>query len=267
MARTTIGPSVQLPAMRDDIGTNGGEAYASRRGRLRRVPKRQVASELVAEHLRWQIFDGELRPGDRIIPERVAEELSVSRLPVREALAALARDGLVIMAPHQRAQVGDFDAEVLRDHFEIVGSVQVLAAVHLAERNDRDVMARLEAIVDGLERSDSAVESYDLTMEFHRIINVEGGSSRQRSVLRSLGRMLPQGLFVEIPGASESERTGERRILNALRRGDPAAIRDACLSVQRERAELIISHLRETGVFSASPNERRTVSGDRKESA
>jgi DNA-binding GntR family transcriptional regulator len=254
--------------MRDDDGASEEDADASRRGRRpRRVPKRQATSELVAEHLRWQIFDGELRPGDRIIPERIAEELSVSRLPVREALAALARDGLVIMEPHQRAQVGDFDAEVLRDHFEIVGSVQVLAAVHLAERIDRDVMARLEAIVDRLERSDSDVESYDLTMEFHRIVNYEGGSSRQRSVLRALGRMLPQGLFVEIPGATESERTGERRILNALLSGDRAAIRDACLSVQRERADLIVSHLRATGVFPTSPTERHAVSGDRKESA
>jgi DNA-binding GntR family transcriptional regulator len=214
--------------------------------------RRQVTSELVAEHLRWQIFRGELRPGDRITPERVAEELSVSRLLVREALAVLAHDGLVVMRPHQRAHIGDFDEGVIRDHFEIVGAVQALAAVHLAERDDDGVLADLGALVERIGRARSAEESYDLSMQFHRLINVEGGSSRQRSVLRSLGRMLPRGLFVEVAGAAESDRSGATRILAALRTRDAGAIREALRTVQDERAELIIEHLRSTGVFPAT---------------
>jgi DNA-binding GntR family transcriptional regulator len=226
----------------------------------RRPLERSSTSDLVAEHLRWQIFRGELRPGDRITPERVADELAVSRLPVREALAGLARDGLVVMRPHHRALVGDFDEDVIRDHFEIVGAVQALAAVHLAEREDDAALARLAALVERLERAGSAAESYELSMEFHRLINAEGGSSRQRSVLRSLGRMLPTGLFVEVPGAAESDRSGSARILAALRTRDAGAIRDALFDVQRERAELVVAHLRATGVFPAAPETRRARS-------
>jgi DNA-binding GntR family transcriptional regulator len=225
----------------------------------RRPLERPVTSDLVAEHLRWQIFRGELRPGDRITPERVADDLAVSRLPVREALAGLARDGLVVMRPHHPAQVGDFDEGVIRDHFEIVGAVQALAAVHLAERDDDDdVFDRLAALVDRLEGRPSAQESYEASMEFHRVINVEGGSSRQRSVLRSLGRMLPRGLFVEVAGAAESDRTGARRLLAALRSRDPSVVRDAFVTVQRERGELIIDHLRSTGVLPATVGAART---------
>jgi DNA-binding GntR family transcriptional regulator len=146
---------------------------------------------------------------------------------------------------------------VIRDHFEIVGAVQALAAVHLAERHDEEVVARLTSLVERLERVRSGEETYELSMEFHRIINVEGGSSRQRSVLRSLGRMLPRGLFLEVAGAAESDRTGARRLLAALRTGDAAAIREAFVTVQRERAGLVVDHLRATGVLPAATGTAR----------
>src|SRR5262245_60787672 len=140
--------------------TSKSTAPATAPAGTRRPLERQVTSDLVAEHLRWQIFRGELRPGDRITPERVADELAVSRLPVREALAGLARDGLVVVRPHHPAFVGDFDEGVIRDHFEIVGAVQALAAVHLAERDDPDVLARLAGLVERLGNARSAEESY-----------------------------------------------------------------------------------------------------------
>jgi DNA-binding GntR family transcriptional regulator len=221
--------------------------------------ERQATGDLVAEHLRRQIFDGVLRPGDRIPIDDIAADLGVSRLPVREAILGMARDGLAVVRAHQGAYVGDFDESVIRDHFEIVGMVQGLAAVHLAERNDPAVIERLERIVEQLDRARSPIETHELVMEFQRIINAEGGSSRQRSVLRVLGRMLPSGFFAELPGAAASAHTGEPRILDAIRSGDHGAIRTACLEAQQARGKLVVDHLRAVGVFppTAGSSERR----------
>jgi DNA-binding GntR family transcriptional regulator len=218
---------------------------------------RLSTGDFVSEHVRQLIFDGALRPGDRIAVDTVAEDLGVSRLPVREALLGLARDGLVLMTPHQGAYVGPFDEEVVRDHFEIVGMVQGLAAARLAARADQAAMAQLEALMRRLEATTDARIAHDLSIEFQRHINVGGGSARQRSVLRALGRMVPSGFFVEVAGSVESARDGSRRVLDALGRGDQAEIRRVCFEVQKERGELVITHLRDRGVFAGE----RAVAG------
>jgi DNA-binding GntR family transcriptional regulator len=221
---------------------------------------RPSTGDLVAEHVRQLIFDGALRPGERIPLDAIAADLGVSRLPVREALLGLARDGLVVMAPHQGAYVGPFDEEVVRDHFEIVGMVQGLAAARLAARGDADVLDQLDAVLARLQRTTEAAAANDLGIEFYRLINVEGGSPRQRSVLRALGRMLPSGFFADVPGSVDSARAGATRVRAAIASGDQREIRRTCLDVQRERGELVVDHLRARGVFATPlPTTTRTA--------
>lgn len=225
-----------------------------------RLPSRRVepltrptTGELVAEHIRRLIFTGALRPGDRIPQAEVAQDLGVSRLPVREAVTELGRDGLVTLAPHSGAFVAPFDAEVIRQHFEIVGLVQGLAAAALVVHPDPDALGQLRVLT---ERIDTAAVAGDAgathagMMEFLRVLNASGGSVRQRAVLRALARMLPSGFFGEIAGAAESERRGAHAILEAIESGSPDAARAACVDVQRMHADLLVEHLQDSGVFT-----------------
>lgn len=219
--------------------------------------ERRTTGELVAEHVRRLIFAGTLRPGDRIPQAEIAEELGVSRLPVREAVIELARDGLVTMAPHSGAFVAPFDAEVLRHHFEIVGLVQGIAAEGLVEAPDPAVLTQLDALVTDIDRAadaGDAVAVHDTTMELLRCVNLAGGSARQQAVLRALARMLPTGFFTEVPGALESERRGAHHLVDAVRSGSRAAVRTACVEVQRAHGELVIDHLRRQGVLRDEPS-------------
>src|SRR5580693_6557325 len=63
-----------------------------------------VSSARVAAYLRDAILGGQLRPGDRIRQEEVAERFGASRLPVREALRILAAEGLTELEPHKGAR-------------------------------------------------------------------------------------------------------------------------------------------------------------------
>ena len=62
------------------------------------------------------IFSGELGPGDKLSPTKLAEELQVSHIPVREALSGLAASGQVVRIP----RVGFFVAELSLDYIEDV---------------------------------------------------------------------------------------------------------------------------------------------------
>ena len=217
---------------------------------------RRTTGELVAEHVRGLIFTGALRPGDRIPQAEIADDLGVSRLPVREAVIELARDGLVTMEPHSGAFVAPFDAEVIRQHFEIVGLVQGIAAETLVEEPDADALERLHGLAERIDAAAVAgdgVAVHEFTMEFLRVLNLAGGSVRQQAVLRTLARMLPTGFFAEVPGAAESERRGAHMILEAIETGSRSRARTACVEVQRAHAELLVDHLEHTGVFRDEP--------------
>ena len=217
--------------------------------------ERRTTGELVAEHIRRLIFTGELRPGDRIPQDALAAELGVSRLPVREALIELARDGVVTVEPHSGAFVGPFNAEVVRHHFEIVGLVYGVAAETLAETPDPAALtdlADLDARIGAASDAGDTTAVHGFTMDFLRVMNLAGGSARQQAVLRALARMLPTGFFDEVPGAGESERSGAHRILAGIQSGSRDRARRACVEVQRAHAELLIDYLVERGVFAAT---------------
>lgn len=81
----------------------------------------------VVQRLRQMIFEGELAPGSRV-PERVlCEQFGISRTPLREALRALAAEGLIELAPHRGATVSKLSAAELDHMFEVMEALEALA--------------------------------------------------------------------------------------------------------------------------------------------
>jgi DNA-binding GntR family transcriptional regulator len=76
-------------------------------------------TEKVRRLLRYQIITGQLKPGDRIVQFAVAEQLGVSRIPVREGIHALAAEGLVELEPHHGAVVSPVSIEHATEIFEV----------------------------------------------------------------------------------------------------------------------------------------------------
>ena len=74
---------------------------------------------------------------------QIAAELGVSRIPVREDIIALDREGWVTVEPHRGAFVRGIDADYVRDHYELYGLVFGLMAARVAERADADGRARV----------------------------------------------------------------------------------------------------------------------------
>jgi DNA-binding GntR family transcriptional regulator len=70
--------------------------------------------ETVVDALRQLIIDGELSPGERLVEERLAERLGVSRNPIREAIRTLESMGLITVLPRRGAYVADFDIKDIR---------------------------------------------------------------------------------------------------------------------------------------------------------
>ncbi|MGE5553432.1 MAG: GntR family transcriptional regulator [Betaproteobacteria bacterium] len=100
--------------------------------------------ELVFESLREAIITGRLRPGERLMEIQLAEELGVSRTPVREAIRKLELEGLVLMIPRKGAYVSQISMKDIADVFEIRRALEGLAARLAAERATEEEIERLE---------------------------------------------------------------------------------------------------------------------------
>ena len=88
-----------------------------------------------ADIIRQRILDGDLSAGDRLGEAEIAEELDMSRTPVREALRILAADGLLEIQNNKGARVTEWSEDELTSVFEIRIRLESLAARRAAERS------------------------------------------------------------------------------------------------------------------------------------
>lgn len=91
---------------------------------------------------RW-IVEGRLRPGERLVEQRLAEELELSRTPVREALRMLQSEGLVRFEPNRGARVRSLTIADIGDLYELRARLEAMAAELAAERATVEQLDRL----------------------------------------------------------------------------------------------------------------------------
>ena len=103
----------------------------------------------VADTLRTRIFDGAIAPGAHLMEISLANELGVSRTPVRGAMARLADEGLLVYHPQRGFQVRRFDAKDVFDAFSVRATLEGMGCRLLSERGLEDeALAGLTAMVD-----------------------------------------------------------------------------------------------------------------------
>ncbi len=145
--------------------------------------------DIVFKTLREAIITGDLQPGERLMEIKLANELGVSRTPVREAIRKLELEGLVIMTARKGAEVAPINEKDLREVLEIRKALESLACA-LACRNAKEQdIRKMCSINDEINR---AVNVEDIEMitkkdvEFHETINVLTDNQRLIQMLHQL---------------------------------------------------------------------------------
>ena len=99
--------------------------------------------------IRRAIVEGDYRPGERLVEQRVAEDLNLSRTPVREALRMLEAEGLVRIEPNRGAAVRLLSVDGINDLYELRARLESYAAELAAERATIEQRDRLCVARDG----------------------------------------------------------------------------------------------------------------------
>jgi DNA-binding GntR family transcriptional regulator len=206
---------------------------------------RRGSGEQAAAYIRQLIFDGELQEGMRLAQDDVAKAVGVSRIPIREAIIALEREGWVTTKLHRGTFVNAFDAQVIRDHYELFGLVYGLAARRAAQRSSPEVVAHLTDLSKQIGETDDLVKIGDLALAFHSAVVGAAHSPRITVVLRAMSALVPGPFFALVPRAVESERKGVRAIVRAIRDGDGDRAAREYSKMLNKQAELVVDLFRE----------------------
>jgi DNA-binding GntR family transcriptional regulator len=201
---------------------------------------RRTTGEQVALYIRSLVFEGELRPGRRIPQDEIATTLGVSRIPVREAIIALEREGLVTIEPHRGAFINPITRDTIRDQYELYGLAFGLATRRAAERGGDSFVDELAAIHAQLLAATDPEEFSDRNGEFLGLIVKAASSPRVQAVLRVLSGLVPGNFFALVPGTIETQRTGTTAMMRAVRKSGGDAAAEACLVMMRRQGDAVI---------------------------
>ncbi len=141
----------------------------------------------VFRKLRAQILAGEIRPGERLNESQIARDLSVSRIPVREALSQLHEQGLVM----NQERRGMFVVQLSNDEVQQINSLRLLIeaeAMRLAHaRMTPEIQAELTSLVEQMEAWDGPlIEAAALDLKFHAVIWRASGNPHIKRTLGTL---------------------------------------------------------------------------------
>jgi len=185
--------------------------------------------ERIYRRLRGAIQRGEFDPGTRLVEQRLAEELGVSRTPVREALYRLEREGLVTKVPHKGIVVREQDPEELKEVLELRGLLEGHAAALAAKKGDEELFDELEEI---LKRSEEALEKNDidelvkLNTQFHETLYRRCGNHKLLELIKDLRDQFFRfrTSILRIKGMPRVSIEDHYKMLELMRKGESQAV-------------------------------------------
>jgi DNA-binding GntR family transcriptional regulator len=190
-----------------------------------RLPAHPTVREVAYRRLRQLIVDGTLAPGQRIFENELADQLGISRTPLREALRQLETEGLVQMHPRRGAIIAPLSAADMHEEFLIRATLEglaiELAAPQLTADDFRELERQLARMADSVTRGQRAafLEHHRL---FHQTIFDVSGAPRLGRLLANLleaaERYEQLALSEDVLHAGELAHHAE--LLALLRQGD-----------------------------------------------
>ncbi len=207
--------------------------------KLRKITaKPSRLADRVYDRLMGAILDGTISQGDRLIQEKLAEDLAVSRTPVREALLRLEREGIIEQAGRKGFVVRTVSKEMIQAIYQAREAVEGYAARLVAEQADEEAIDQLAERIARLGPAANVESSYEANRLAHRAIVEATGNEYLVELFDSIwGRTISVKIFADLWVSQEIHRPVtdlHAEVLDALRSGDG-----------ERAAKVMIEHIRQ----------------------
>ena len=195
---------------------------------LRPLDAPRSLAEDAADRIREQILAGGFVQGEHLVEARIAEQLNVSRGPVREAFKLLRSEGLLLEEPRRGTFVVSLSADDVREIYSLRAAIEGRAARLLAGKKDAAAIAELQALLASIEaaaKADDVAALYRQDLAFHDAVCRLSGNARLHEVFARYVPMLRALLHVDERMQDSLADVAEqhRPIVEAIEAGDVQA--------------------------------------------
>ena len=188
--------------------------------------------EMVYEELKMQILTGAIVPGTRMMEVELAEEMGVSRTPIREAIRKLEKEGLVTIEPRRGAYASQISTEDMVEILEVRQNMEGLAAYFAASRMKPEQLKELKEVSA---RYNKAVAEGDMQAmidndtKFHHIIVESCNNKILLSKIEQHQELVLRFRYIYYDNFRRAENMPEehRAILEAIENGQAEEARQA----------------------------------------
>lgn len=178
----------------------------------------------VYDHLRSAIISGHIAPGKTLLQEQLAEQMGVSRTPIRDALDRLASEGLVTRNSGGRVSVAELSFRELNEKYVVRSVLEGLALRLAAERLENRQLEKLGRLLrkmrDAVEQND-VLDVSEIGADFHDTIIASCGNDFLIQTLQSLNDSIRRyrRVAANIPGRAMETMHEHEQIYSALQSG------------------------------------------------
>ena len=192
----------------------------------------QPLRDMVFDVLMNAIMLGQLSPGERLLEVQLAEEMGVSRTPVREAIRRLELEGFVVMVPRKGAYVAGLSVADVEAVFEIRTALETLAVRLAAQRMEAEDFRQLDELAAKMKDTwqEGNVENWvTLDASFHELLYKFSRNERLVQMMNNIMEQLSRYRIISLANKEvrHNSLSEHEAVMDALRRHDSEAAAEA----------------------------------------
>lgn len=223
---------------------------------MNRMTRHKTAAEFAADEIKRRIVEQDLPPGTKIDQTVIAETLGLSRIPVRQALADLARRGFIEMQAHRSAVVASLSQSDLEHLYALRSYLEAWAIEDMVSRFREKECAFLDQLAESMTaaaRVDDLARYMEINREFHFFLFSATENLHLRRMLESMFDLTEryQWMCLNVTKNLNQSIQDHRALIAGLRKKDAAATRKVLAQHGRKTVKWILENAVGTGTADA----------------
>lgn len=205
----------------------------------------QPLRDMVFDVLMNAIMQGQLSPGERLLEVQLADEMGVSRTPVREAIRRLELEGFVVMVPRKGAYVAGLSVDDVESVYEIRTALETLAVRLAAQRMEAEDYRQLDELAEQMKATwqERNVDQWvALDARFHELLYTFSRNERLVQMMSNIMEQLSRYRIISLANVEvrQNSLAEHQKVIEALKRRDSEqAAAAAALHIENTKHSLL----------------------------